>query len=124
MPDLVNVEKISFSDIEQSRELFQQLVETKTSQGLENVIDFLAQLEKISSKVPFFLSKLHSKIGSALNSISSTIPTMAASTGVSFRAAAILAELPLTIKTTSPKPASTGNHNSSCTLLPRNNVGL
>ena len=46
MPDLVNVEKISFSDIEQNRELFQQLVETETSQGLENVIDFLAQLEE------------------------------------------------------------------------------
>jgi hypothetical protein len=35
------------------------------------------------------------------------MPTMAASTGQSFRPEAILAELPLTISTVSPIPAST-----------------
>ena len=37
----------------------------------------------------------------------STMPTMAASTGQSFRPDAMRAELPLTMSTVSPKPAST-----------------
>jgi hypothetical protein len=40
-------------------------------------------------------------------STASTIPTIAASTGQSFNPAAIRAELPLTISTVSPTPAST-----------------
>src|SRR5688572_9490853 len=48
-----------------------------------------------------------SQLHYSLNSISSTMPTMAASTGQSFNPAAMRAELPLTISTVSPKPAST-----------------
>src|SRR6185295_4495737 len=43
----------------------------------------------------------------SLISISSTMPTMAASTGQSFSPDAIRAELPLTTSTVSPTPAST-----------------
>src|SRR2546422_815910 len=43
----------------------------------------------------------------SLISTSSTMPTMAASTGQSFIPAAIRAELPLTMSTVSPTPAST-----------------
>src|SRR5690606_34536742 len=42
-----------------------------------------------------------------LTSTWSTMPTMAASTGQSFRPDAMRAELPLTIRTVSPTPAST-----------------
>ena len=43
----------------------------------------------------------------SLSSTVSTMPTMAASTGQSFRPDAMRAELPLTMSTVSPTPAST-----------------
>src|SRR4029078_3640211 len=49
--------------------------------------------------------QLHQSPGET--STASTIPTMAASTGQSFSPDAMRAELPLTIKTVSPTPAST-----------------
>jgi len=52
MPDLVNVEKISSSDIEQNIGLFQQLVETESNQDLDDVIDVLYQLEKAHLFIP------------------------------------------------------------------------
>ena len=55
-------------------------------------------------------SYLHAALAVASYSVTSTasmMPTIAASTGVSFMPAAMRAELPLTINTVSPTPAST-----------------
>ena len=47
------------------------------------------------------------QVHQSVTSTVSTIPTIAASTGMSFRPDAIRAELPLTMRTVSPTPAST-----------------
>src|SRR5687768_12747188 len=51
--------------------------------------------------------QLHRDQSPAVTSTASTMPTIAASTGQSFRPAAMRAELPLTMSTVSPTPAST-----------------
>src|SRR5471030_218801 len=61
----------------------------------------------------------------SLISTSSTMPTMEASTGQSFRPAAMRAELPLTTSTVSPTPASTVSMATRWlpSALPRGSIG-